>query len=276
MVYPFYNPDQAGKRGNRLSVAVSFYPIYDIVKNIGGDRIYLKQIIPFGTEPHSFEPTPKDMMEIGNSQLFIYNGLIDPWAKSIADNFPREKSNLNLSTAVIIENGDPHYWLDFENYKKMINSVLEKMVSLDVQNEQFFRANADKLIKEVISLESEYDTNLNSCKNNNIIVNHNYFQYIAKKYGFETTPIMGLSPDEKPSAKQVAEIIDIVKEKNISTIFFEELVSSSIAESISRETGAKVSSLSPLGNVSPERVNDGFIELMRGNLRELKEALDCQ
>jgi len=276
MIYPFYNPDQAGKRESRLSVAVSFYPIYEIVNRVGGEDVYLKQIIPFGTEPHSFEPTPRDMMEIGNSQLFIYNGLIDPWAKSIADSFPREKSNINLSKYVDIDNNDPHYWLNLENYKKMIVTITEMMSQLNPENSEKFNANAKRFIDEVNSLNTKYQDGLKECKFDTIIVNHNAFGYLSREYNFNTVAIMGLSPDEKPSAKKVAEIIDTIKERSVKTIFFEELASDSVIQSISSETGAKVSSLSPLGNIDPEDIDSGFIKLMEINLERLREALDCQ
>jgi zinc transport system substrate-binding protein len=276
MIYPFYNPDRAEERGGKLAVTVSLYPMYDIVKRVGGDKIYLKQIIPFGTEPHSFEPTPKDMMDIGNSQLFIYNGLIDPWAKVIADNFPREKSNLNLLESVTVAESDPHYWLDLTNYKKMVAVITETLIKLDLANGEVYKRNSQLLISEIEQLHNSFRSGLEECKLNNLIVNHNAFGYLSRGYGFKTTAIMGLSPDDQPSAKKVAEVIDLAKKEGVSTIFFEELTSNKIAQTVSSETGLKVSQLSPLGNVSPDRVNSGFIELMRANLTNLKEGLDCQ
>lgn len=276
MIYPFYNPDRAEERGGKLSVAVSFYPIYDIVKRVGGDKVYLKQIIPFGTEIHSFEATPKDMMEIGNSQLFIFNGLIDPWAKTIADNFPREKSNLNLLNSVQIENNDPHYWLDLQNYQKMIIAITDMLQKIDPVNSELYGQNSLKLLDEVKQLDKEFKDGLKECRLDTVIVNHNAFGYLGKNYNFSSTPVMGLSPDEKPSAKKVAEIIDIVKSESVETIFFEELANNSVIKAISSETGATVSSLSPLGNVSPDRVDSGFVTLMRENLTKLRKGLDCQ
>ena len=87
---------------------------------------------------------------------------------------------------------------------------------------------------------------------------------------------MGLSPDDKPSAKAISDIIDIVKNQNVSTLFFEELASDSVIKTIAKETGVKISSLSPLGNVAPEQVNQGYIHLMLNNLIKLQEALHCQ
>jgi zinc transport system substrate-binding protein len=276
MIYPFYNPDRAEERGGKLAVTVSLYPMYDIVKRVGGDHIYLKQIIPFGTEPHSFEATPKDMMEIGNSQLFIYNGLIDPWAKAIAENFPREKSNLNLLDSVTVVNNDPHYWLDLESYKSMVTVITKTLIKLDSVNSEAYKRNSELLISEIEQLHNDYKSELESCKLDHIIVNHNAFGYLSRNYNFKTTAIMGLSPDDQPSAKKVAEIIDLAKSESISTIFFEELASDKVAQTVSNETGLRVSKLYPLGNISPDRVDSGFIELMRANLTRLKEGLDCQ
>jgi len=87
---------------------------------------------------------------------------------------------------------------------------------------------------------------------------------------------MGLSPDDRPSAKTMSNIVDIVKEKNISTLFFEELASDNVIRAIAKDTGVQVSSLSPLGNVPPEKVQEGYINLMYENLEKLAKGLDCQ
>jgi len=277
-VFPFYNPDSGNSEQNgKLTVTVTIYPTYDIVKNIAGDKVNLFQIIPFGREPHSFEPTPKDIIRISNSQLFIYTGMsVDSWAINLGDMAKKRDKFIKLADSSKIIDNDPHFWLDTENFKNMATKISENIMKLDPINQKFYQANLTKYLKKLDRLNSDYQNGLNSCKLDSIIVNHNAFKYLERAYNFRSFAVMGISPDDKPSAKALADIVDIVKEKNVSTIFFEELVSSNVIDTIANETGVEVSSLSPLGNIAPEQVKIGYINLMYKNLDRLKEALICQ
>ena len=277
-VFPFYNPDSDENRQNgKLTISVTIYPSYDIVKNIAGDRVNLFQIIPFGQEPHSFEPTPKDIIRISNSQLFIYTGLhIDEWARDLGDIAKKGDKFIKLSEVSKIVDNDPHFWLDINNLKKMAAKIAENIIRLDPKNSSFYQTNLDKYLKSLEKLDLDFKNGLKNCKLDSIIVNHNAFQYLGRSYGFKSFSVMGLSPDDKPSAKSLANIVDVVNEQNVSTIFFEELASSNVIDTIANETGVKTSSLSPIGNVSPIKVDVGYVNMMYENLEKLEEALICQ
>ena len=275
-VFPFYNPSTKVSDG-KIAVAVTIYPTYDIVKNIGGDKINLHQIIPFGQEPHSFEPTPKDIIQISNSQLFIYTGLaVDSWAIDLGDIAKKRKKFIKLSEVSEIIENDPHFWLDIDNLKKMANLIANRLIKLDSENENFYNENLSLYLAKLDKLDLKYKENLGNCKIDSIIVNHNAFQYLARRYDFHTFPIMGISPDDKPSAKVLAEIVDLVKERNISTLFFEELASNRVMETVAKETGVKIDSLSPFGNIPQSEIQTGYINLMYQNLEKLQKAMNCQ
>jgi zinc transport system substrate-binding protein len=274
-IYPFYNPEK--RNDGKLDIAVSFYPPFDIVRNIAGDVANVHQIIPFGTEPHSFEPTPKNMITIFNSELFIYSGEhVDLWASEIAETSVDRDKFLNLSKFVEVVDEDPHFWLDFSNFKNMVMIITEKMVEAEPEYETVFERNRDLYLQKFEKLENDFKDGLAECKLDSVIVNHNAFQYLAKNLEFQTIAIMGLSPEEQPSAKKLSEIADLVKEKNITTIFFEELAPQNIVNTLSSETGVSVSQLSPLGNIEPDRVENGYIELMYENLQKLQKGLLCK
>jgi zinc transport system substrate-binding protein len=275
-IYPFYNPDE--KTGNgKIDIVATFYPTYDISKNIVGDLANVEQVIPFGVEPHSFEPTPQNMLKIINSELFIYTGEhLDEWANEVANSTIYKENFLKLAPFVEIVNDDPHFWLSFSNFKKIIVAIEERISKIDPENSAIYKENRDGYLAQVENLENRFKTELGNCKLQKVIVNHNAFQYLSREFNFQTIPVMGLSPDEQPSAKRVGEIIELSKDGEISTIFFEELASDKVAQSISKESGLKVSSLSPVGNVPANKSNDGFLKIMSQNLENLKEALDCQ
>jgi zinc transport system substrate-binding protein len=113
---------------------------------------------------------------------------------------------------------------------------------------------------------------------NEIVVSHQAFNYLAKRYGFTTLYISGISPDEEPSPKRIAEIATLAKEKNIKYIFFETLVSPKIANTIASEIGAQTLILNPLEGLTADDIKTGksYISIMKANLINLQKAMECQ
>ncbi len=124
-------------------------------------------------------------------------------------------------------------------------------------------------------LGDEYSRALSLCTRHEIVVNHNAFGYLAKKYNFSVHSVTGLSPDEQVSAKKMKEISDLVKEEGIKIIFFESFISPKVSETIAKETGVHVQSLQPLANVTQDEAQQGYIILMRENLKKLSLAMEC-
>ena len=274
-VYPFYNPNHAENKYNGVRVAVTIFPVFDLVKKIGGKKVFVKQIIPFGQEPHSFEPTPKEIIDISNSELFIFTGLgIDYWAKDIGA--IAEDKRINLSKFIQIKNNDPHFWLDSDNLALVAKEVTKKLSIIDIKNKNYYNQNLEKYLFELNEMNEKFKKTLSKCKLDTIIVTHDGFKYLANKYNFNTVAILGLSPDEKPSAKTLSDIIDLVKSKHISTVFFEELIPTITIETISNECNVSISELSPLGNIPQEKTRFDYSQLMYHNLKQLKGALHCE
>jgi zinc transport system substrate-binding protein len=133
-------------------------------------------------------------------------------------------------------------------------------------------------IKMLENLDNLYKKRLSTCNNDSIIVSHNAFTYLSKRYGFNIISLSGLSPDAKPSAKDLARLSDIIAEKGISVIFAEPFVSDSLIQSLANETGSMVDVLQPLANISKlESLEMRDYELMMNlNLKKLHHALDCR
>jgi zinc transport system substrate-binding protein len=302
LVYPFYNPNNTDN--DKIRVTASFYPLYDIAKNIGKDKIHLTQLVPFGKGVHFFEPKPNDILNISNASIFFYGGAgIDPWASMILNGLPKKDFALQASSVVQLlkiedefshnehkeididdetdekehsfKSYDPHFWLDFENMRKMVALFTKKISDTDPKNKKFYMQNAKEYIQQLQYLKETYDESLRNCKYQKVIVNHNAFRYLDKNYNFETIPITGLSPEAQPNPKVMSELIKLVKNDEVSTIFFESLSNEAIAQTVANETGANVSVLNPLGNIKQSEVPKGFFKLMEENLKNLKSGLEC-
>jgi len=271
----------------KLIVTTTIYPLYGIVKKVAGNKIQLNNLIPFGTEAHEFEPTPKDMVILSKSNLFIMSSLVmEPWSAKIVKANNLQNITVDMSKYVTIkkhksfEEGktyDPHYWLSFDNYIKMIKEIKSLLIQKDPANSVIYEKNAKNYLQKIKALQSKYET-LKSCKNKKVIVNHDAFGYLSDDYGIKQYSIAGMSPDEQPSAKQIAQLIKIAKKEHIHTVFFEAFANDKVAKTIAREAGASSEALSPAENITKEqaRKNLSFLDIMKENLVKLKGAMDCQ
>lgn len=270
-------------------IAVTNFALYDIATSISDKRIEVKKLIPFGVEVHTYMPSVKTMSELSKAEFFVYNGLgMEPWIKNDYSNGIDMSRFVQLREEGTSHDGhahsenehargkDPHYWLDIDNMVRMTDLFEQKLKEHFPQHNEVFQSNARAYIERLRALDTEYKEALKSCKQREIVVNHNAFSYLAQRYGFSAHSVTGLSPDEQASAKKMKEITDLVKDEGIKTIFFESFVSPKVSETISKETGAQIESLQPLANVGKGEGTKGYMELMRENLHKLSSAMECE
>ena len=289
-----------------INVTTSIYPIYSIAKEIGGDKIKLNNIIPFGVEAHGFEPTPADMAKLSKSDIFITSGdSMEPWKDKIVKSLKIEQKVFDMSEHVKLkaiqeedehhedeknEKGhshehahdhsgvDPHYWVSLNNYILMTETITKLFVEKDSTNKDFYIQNSNDYLTKVKALKEKYDLSMDTCTNKKILVNHDAFGYFADDYGVKQYSISGMSPEDKPSAKQISELIDLVKNEKINTVFFEEFASPKVAQTIAKATNVKIDALRPAENISKEenKKGYGYLQIMEDNLEKLKFAMDCK
>lgn len=283
---------QTPLQGNekKVQVVASFYPLADFTKNIGGDYVEIKNITPAGSEPHDYEPTPQDIVAVYNAKLFIYNGnRIDAWADKIVDDLKKQgvtviKMSEYVESLKIMETDselgeyDPHFWLDSILVQTEVDAIADALIAVDGEHKDEYLKNKEKFKNELSLLDQEFRSGLARCKLHEIITSHNAFSYLARRYSLSTLYILGLSPDEEPSSGRIAQIADIAREKNITHIFFETLLSPKLANTIATEIGAKALVLNPIEGLTDQEIGEGkdYISVMRDNLTNLKIALQCQ
>lgn len=280
---------------NKIKITTTFYPLYDFAKNVGGNNVEVINLTPAGTEPHDFEPTAKDLTQVYNSKLFIINGNgLDAWAEKIQPELVSKgvvvlkmSDHLNsLEASGEDEHGheeeehalDPHFWLNPVNAQKQVELINTALVGIDATNKDEYNKNTEAYIAKLINLDNSFKSGLASCKTNTIATSHNAFNYLASQYGLNTLYILGISPEQEPSAQVLAKVAKEAKEKQIKFIFFETLVSPKLAETIAKEIGAKTLELNPLEGLSDQEIAGGknYLSAMQDNLTNLKIALECQ
>ncbi len=265
----------------RPIVAVTTFPLYDITKNIAGGSVKIVNILPFGVEPHDYEPTPKLIASIEKSALVLYSGAgLEPWTagfvfKNRAINMSKYVSlqTLHKTTAI-----DPHYWLNFQNMKKVTEIITKELITVSPKNKTLYLKNKENYLLMLENLDGLYQKKLAICNRDTIVVNHNAFGYLANKYNFHVESLSGLSPDAQPNAKNIIRLIQIIKEHNVSTVFFEDFASDKAIKGVANAAQTQVDVLKPLGNITADEAKEhlSYEAMMKINLDKLSKALSCR
>ncbi len=286
---------QQAVQNEKISVATTFWPLYDLTKSVMGDKGIVYSIVPAGVEPHDYEPNPGDLTKLSDSDAFVIMGIefaefeedlrnVNPNAKIISASTgisllkSEEEEEHEEEEAEEEEHGhtgeDPHIWLSPKNAQKMALNIMVGLVEANPANAEYYLQNGQKLIDNLKALDQEFKEGLASCDKDVILVNHNAFSYLGRDYGFSTIEISGLEPETEPTPKQLAELIEEAEEHNIKYVFYEELVDSRIARIIAEEVGAQTLELNPLEGTSDPSAT--YFSLMRENLANLEVALECR
>ncbi len=279
-------------KDKKLEVYTSFYPLYDFAVKVGGDKVHITNLVPAGTEPHDWEPATTDILSLEKGDILIYNGVgMEHWIDQVTSSLENDSLILvEASQGLTLLEGeeeegesesseetasDPHVWLSIKNAKKEMETIKDAFVKADPDNAAYYEQNFNKYAADFDVLDSKFTNELSVLANKDIVVAHQAFAYLCADYGLNQIAIEGLAADSEPDAKRMAEIVDFAKSRNIKTIFFEELVSPKVAETIASEIGAKTDVLNPLEGLTQEQINAGedYLSIMDKNLEALVNAL---
>lgn len=320
---------QAAAPADKLKVETSFYPMYEFARQVGGDLADVELLVPAGTEPHDWEPTPKDIAKISEADLLVYNGAgMESWVDQVLNaasgggpavveasagidimegsedghehghehDAAAEEGHDHEHDEAAAEEGhdhehdaaaeeghdhdhgglDPHVWLSPRLAIEEVRGIEAAFAKADPGNADRFKSNADAYVAKLEALDKEFASGFADTKRKDFITQHAAFGYLARDYGLTQVPIAGLSPDQEPSAQEMAEIVEFAKANDVKTIFFETLVSSKVAATIATEIGARTAVLNPLEGLTEEETAAGqdYLSVMRTNLQQLQSALN--
>lgn len=281
--------DGTAPAGGRLEVVAGFYPLAEAALRVGGDEVEVVNLTPAGTEPHDLELTPQQVAALTETELVVYSPKFQPAVDEAVEQQAEGKA-LDVLSAVELRDPpavdgeqeaeeqeapggkDPHVWLDPVRLGQVAGAVAERLGQLRPDRAAAFTQRAEDLQGRLKALDDELRAGLASCARKEIVTSHDAYGYLAGAYGLTQVPIAGLSPEDEASAGRLAEIAVQAEQKGVTTIFFEELVSPDVAESLAREVGAKATVLSPLEG-APE--TGDYVTAMQENLATLRTALDC-
>jgi zinc transport system substrate-binding protein len=275
-------PQSTSNSSHKLKVVSSFYPIYEFVKKVGGDKIDSLVLIPTGLEPHDFEPTINQIQAANSADALVFNGLgFETWINKINTKNKIDASN-GINASYIdnrTKNFDPHIWLDPVFARKETENIRDGLIKIDPNNRDYYTQNAKIFINELDTLDKTIRTDLKSCKKQDFVAFHNAFSYFAKRYGLNQHSITTTGPEEEIKPQRLVEIIQLAKNLGLHVIFSEELIDPRYASAVAQEiVNGKVLVLSPIeGLTKNEQASGiGYMDKMRENIKNLMEGLDCK
>lgn len=274
----------------KLQIVCTSFPAYDFAREIAGDRAELTLLIKPGSEVHSYEPTPKDMIRIQESDLFICNGgESEQWAKTL---ITPELNTIYMMDCVDTveesadgiynaEDGEPeldeHVWTSPLNAIKISEEICNALCKLDTANAEEYKTNLAVYKSQLMSLDREFRQVIkNSGKHTLVFADRFPMRYFALEYGLDCyAAFPGCSSETEPSAKTVAYLIDRVREYKIPAVLYMEFSNQKMADVICEDTGCKKLPFYSAHSVSAEQFRQGvsYLDLMGINLNSLKEAL---
>ncbi|TYP51674.1 metal ABC transporter substrate-binding protein [Thermosediminibacter litoriperuensis] len=291
-----YTPAAPQVRG-KIRVYTTVYPLYDFASKIAGDRAEVVNVTPAGVEAHDFEPSPRTVADIYEADVFVYlGGPMDPWAEKLAKQLAGKGVAVAAAEGVLGDEGrekaenhendeardqdhdhslDPHVWLDPIVSKILAERIAEALIAADGKNVAYYRQNLEVLKNRLDDLDKKYREALSGVKRRDFVVNHDAFGYLARRYELNQIAISGLSPQQEPSFKKLAELARICREKDIKYIFLETAAGSKLAETLAREVGAGILVLNPIESLTEDEMKAGedYFSVMEKNLENLKKAL---
>ncbi len=279
---------------NKLSVICTLFPQYDFARYIAGEYGDVTMLLSPGQEAHMFDPTPADMEAISSCDVFIYTGdAMEGWAAQIVESLDDSVYVLDLSQYVTLreeeehehEDGhehhhgsyDPHYWLDMTNAMAMAQAIGDTLKTLDPENEDVYEQRTDAYVAQLNGLDEAFMETVQSSPRQDIVFGGRFaYSYFIHRYGLTyETVYHTCSAESDPSVSDMIRVIDYIQENHNTCIFYEELASGNVAQTIAQDTGIRTAVFTTGHNVTKDEFDQGitFIDLMERNLELLENAL---
>jgi zinc/manganese transport system substrate-binding protein len=282
---------QSTQTQTKVRVVASFSILADFVSQVAGDRAEVTSLVPANADAHVYSPKPEDAKVLGNAQLVVMNGLgfegfMPRLIKSSGTKAMVVMATTGLKPLAAEGDGhghnhdhgkaDPHAWQSVEAVKTYIANIRDGLTKVDPAGEAIYKVNAARYLGELATLQQEIKAAIAALPpgNRTIITSHDAFHYYESEFGVTMESVQGVSTESAPSAKDMARIIRLTKEKKARAVFIENMTDPRMADRLAKETGAKLGGTLFSDALSDEKGPAGtYMKMMRHNLSELVAAL---
>lgn len=282
--------ENMGDESGKIKIVTTIFPYYDFARNIAGDKAEVKMLLSPGNEPHSYDPSPSDIVAIENCDIFIYNGgESDEWVDGVLESL--QNSDLRVLKMMDYvdalneqetdhtsgEELDEHIWTSIRNAQKLSKIISETLQDIDAQNSDYYSDNELIYTQLLSNIDSQFESIVENSSRKTVVFGDRFpFLYFVSDYGLNyECAFPGCSSETEPSIATVRRLIDFVKDESIPVVFYLEFSNGKTADLIAEDTGAKTLEFCSCHNVTKEQFESGisYIALMQQNAKNLEEAL---
>lgn len=280
-----------------LKVVATTTIVGDVVQNVGGLMIDLTTLLPPGTDPHSYEPTPQDLAKIADADLVFINGAgLETFLDRLLANSGTQAETVEVSESIALreapedeagehqeehthegEEGDPHTWTDPNNVLIWVDQIASALSQRDPGNQAAYQANAEQYRRELIDLDEWIQQQVAEipAANRLLVTDHELFGYFADRYGFTQvgTVIPGYSTVAQPSAQELAALEDSIRALGVRAIFVGNSVNPALEERLASDTGTRLVFLYTGSLSDPGGPASTYLDYARYNVEAIVQAL---
>ena len=289
---------EAKPDSGKLRIVASAFPEYDLTRAVAGDRAEVTLLLKPGTEAHSYEPTPQDILSLHAASLFVYGGgESDVWAERLLSGgelsglttlklmdhalLRREETPEYMTLSEVEEEGevyDEHVWTSPKNAMRIVEGIRDTLSDIDPDGAEVYRANAESYLSKLTELDGRFAALASESKRDLLLFGDRFpFLYLTREYALRyAAAFPGCSGDTDANPATVAYLIDMAKAEGLPVVFKCDLSAGKLADTIAEACGAKVLTLYSAHTVSKNDFEAGetYLSLMERNLTALQEALN--
>jgi len=258
-------------------IAATIFPVFDITRNIVGDRAQVVQIIPPGASPHTFEVTPQTALGLqGVKAIFKIGSGLDDWIDDVAKSGSPDAPIFALSQRIDLRrfadgSVDPHYWLDLSNVQVIAKNISDAVSEIDPANKDYYQSNLAAYSKKLETADGEITGLLSNISQKNIATFHNAWYYFTKRYGLNVVTAFEPFPGKEPAPRYLAEFINEIKKYNLKVVFTEPQFSSQSLEQIAKDQGVALVLINPVDGGAAG--DSDFISVLEDDARIMASVL---
>jgi zinc/manganese transport system substrate-binding protein len=244
-----------GAGAEKIRVSSFSTILTEVAQQVGGDRVEVTAHLKPGVDPHDFEPKPSDLKAVANAQIVLLSAKhMEGYVGKLKDATGTKATLVEVgdkgmkSLKLTVQHGDhahdgedPHWWHSVRNIAKATKVVRDELIKASPADKAIFTANAQAYLTKLEALQDWVAAKVAELPRNQrkLVTNHDAFGYFANEFGFTVMPIAGLSKNDQPGSKKVAELVAQIKAAAVKAVFSEDVANPKVIQEITRETGAK-------------------------------------
>lgn len=291
VTFAFCSCGEVERSTGKISVVTTIFPYYDFARSVSKGTCDVDMLLKPGSDVHSFEPTPSDILKIRNADLFIYNGgESDEWVDSILESLGDTDKPVVMKMTDYVKSltemdadhhaedeEDEHIWTSLDNAKTLVSKISDEVSKLDQKHKTVYNKNGLDYIEKISKVQSEIENTVNSSESKKIVVGDRFpLLYFATEFSLDwECAFPGCSTETEPSLDRLSKLTDTIEKDKIKTILKLEMSENKVADTLADETNTKVRTFYSAESVSKEEFanNVTYVDLMERNNNALKEAL---